>query len=52
LVLSRSCGVENENFTEQTCMAQETPSYVTTESCEFCRHDGCNGEEMNSNSVE
>jgi hypothetical protein len=42
VVVSRSCAYEDINQSADTCMRQQTPSYIRTEFCETCGHDGCN----------
>jgi hypothetical protein len=43
LVVSRSCSWEDINAPTDSCMRTTTPSYIKTEFCETCGHDGCNG---------
>lgn len=43
LVVSRSCAYEDVNAPADSCMRLTTPSYIRTEFCETCGHDGCNG---------
>lgn len=42
IVVSRSCAYEDINQSADACMRQSTPSYIRTEFCETCGHDGCN----------
>ncbi|XP_055683099.1 uncharacterized protein LOC129789974 [Lutzomyia longipalpis] len=43
IVVSRSCFWEDINTPPDTCMKATTPSFIETEFCETCSHDGCNG---------
>jgi len=43
VVISRSCSWEDINAPADQCMRATTPSYIKTEFCETCGHDGCNG---------
>ncbi|CRL01013.1 CLUMA_CG014398, isoform A [Clunio marinus] len=43
VVVSRSCSWEDVNAPADSCMRTQTPSYIKTEFCETCGHDGCNG---------
>jgi hypothetical protein len=43
VVVSRSCSWEDINAPADSCMRTTTPSYIKTEFCETCGHDGCNG---------
>jgi hypothetical protein len=43
VVVSRSCSWEDINAPADSCMRVSTPSYIKTEFCETCGHDGCNG---------
>lgn len=42
VVISRSCAWEDVNALPDSCMRTTTPSYIKTEFCETCGHDGCN----------
>ncbi|XP_070496903.1 UPAR/Ly6 domain-containing protein twit-like isoform X2 [Chironomus tepperi] len=42
VVISRSCSWEDINAPPDSCMRTTTPSYIKTEFCETCGHDGCN----------
>lgn len=42
VVISRSCSWEDVNAPPDSCMRTSTPSYIKTEFCETCGHDGCN----------
>ncbi|KAG5676852.1 hypothetical protein PVAND_006659 [Polypedilum vanderplanki] len=42
VVISRSCSWEDVNAPPDSCMRTTTPSYIKTEFCETCGHDGCN----------
>ncbi|CAG9798526.1 unnamed protein product [Chironomus riparius] len=42
VVISRSCSWEDINAPADSCMRTTTPSYIKTEFCETCGHDGCN----------
>lgn len=43
VVVLRSCSWEDINAPADSCMRTTTPSYIKTEFCETCGHDGCNG---------
>lgn len=43
VVVSRSCSWEDASAPADTCLKANTPSYIRTEFCESCTHDGCNG---------
>lgn len=40
VVVSRSCAYEDINSPPDQCMRTTTPSYIKTEFCETCGHDG------------
>lgn len=40
VVVSRSCAYEDINAPSDSCMRLTTPSYIRTEFCETCGHDG------------
>lgn len=40
VVVSRSCSWEDINAPADSCMRTTTPSYIKTEFCETCGHDG------------
>lgn len=40
VVVSRSCSWEDINAPADSCMRTSTPSYIKTEFCETCGHDG------------
>lgn len=42
VVVSRSCAWEDFNLPADSCMRSTTPSYIKTEFCETCGHDGEN----------
>lgn len=47
-IISRSCFWENVYAPQGECVNENAPSSVTTEFCETCDTDGCNGASQHS----